>query len=134
MSSLNKVMLIGNLGADPETRATEAGVSITNVNLATSERYKDRNGEQQERTEWHRLVFWDKKSELVQQYCKKGEKIYIEGQLQTRSWEDKEGVKRYTTEVKVNQIVFLGSKNGAANNDEGSVVERAAVTQDELPF
>ncbi|MFW6348104.1 MAG: single-stranded DNA-binding protein [Cyclonatronaceae bacterium] len=111
MSSLNKAMLIGNLGADPEVRYTQNNTAVATLSIATSERYKDRNGELQEKTEWHRVVAWSRLAEVCQNYLKKGNKVYIEGPIETRMWEDKEGQKRYTTEIKALNMVMLDSKN-----------------------
>ncbi|MCY3668389.1 MAG: single-stranded DNA-binding protein [Gemmatimonadetes bacterium] len=120
---VNKVILIGNLGSDPEVRYTPDGVPVANFNLATSESWNDRNtGERQERTEWHRLVLWRKLAEIAQQYLKKGSKIYVEGKLQTRSWDDQSGQKRYTTEIVVNDMQMLDSRGeggGSGYGDEG---------------
>ena len=120
---VNKVILIGNLGSDPEVRYTPDGVPVANFNLATSESWNDRNtGERQERTEWHRLVLWRKLAEIASQYLKKGSKIYVEGKLQTRSWDDQSGQKRYTTEVVVFDIQMLDSRGeggGSGYGDEG---------------
>ncbi|MBC9890050.1 MAG: single-stranded DNA-binding protein [Opitutae bacterium] len=115
---VNKVILIGNLGADPEVKYTPSGVPVANFNLATSESWTDRNGERQERTEWHRLVLWRKLAEIAGQYLKKGSKLYVEGRLQTRSWDDQSGQKRYTTEVVVNDMQMLDSRGEAP--DDGS--------------
>ena len=105
---LNKVMLIGNLGQDPEVRETQSGQTVTNVSLATSEQWTDKNtGEKKEQTEWHRLVFWGKVAEIAGEYLSKGSKIFVEGQLQTRQWEDKAGATRYTTEVRVRDMQML---------------------------
>lgn len=123
MSSLNKAMLIGNLGADPEVRYTQNNTAVATLSIATSERYKDRNGEQQEKTEWHRVVAWSRLAEICQNYLKKGSKVYIEGPIETRMWEDKEGQKRYTTEIKALNMVMLDSKNsgdgGAPMGNQG---------------
>ncbi len=117
---VNKVILIGNLGSDPEVRYTPDGVPVANFNLATSESWNDRNtGERQERTEWHRLVLWRKLAEIAGQYLKKGAKIYVEGKLQTRSWDDQSGQKRYTTEVVVNDMQMLDSRGEAGGRDAG---------------
>ena len=117
---VNKVILIGNLGADPEVRHTPDGVAVANFNLATSESWNDRtSGEKQERTEWHRLVVWRKLAEIAGQYLKKGSKIYVEGKLQTRSWDDQSGQKRYTTEVVVNDFQMLDSRNEAGAGGGG---------------
>jgi single-strand DNA-binding protein len=116
MSSLNKVMLIGRLGQDPEVRYTQSNTAVATLSLATSERYKDGNGEQQERTEWHRVVAWGRLAEICQQYLNKGSLIYVEGPLQTRSWEDNQGQKRYTTEIKALQMTMLDSRGGGQQN------------------
>jgi single-strand DNA-binding protein len=110
MSSLNKVMLIGRLGQDPEVRYTQSNTAVATLNLATNERYKDGNGEYQDKTEWHRVVAWGRTAEICQQYLTKGSMIYVEGPLQTREWEDKQGQKRYTTEVKALQMTMLDSR------------------------
>src|SRR3989339_1874458 len=110
MGNLNKVLLIGRLGQDPEKRVTPGGHSVVSVNLATSERFTDKAGNKQERTEWHRLVFWNKLADLVEQYCKKGSQLYVEGSLQTSEWQDKDGSKRYKTEIVCQNLQFLDSK------------------------
>ncbi len=112
MASINKVILIGNLGADPEVRYAPSGSAIANVTLATTRNWKDKNGEKQEATEWHRVVFYDKLAEIVGEYLKKGRQIYVEGRLQTRKWQDKEGHDRYTTEVVAQEMQMLGSRSG----------------------
>ncbi len=106
--SVNKVILVGRLGRDPETRFTSGGQAVANFTIATDETYKDRNGERQKRTEWHRLVVWGKQAEVVQKFLKKGSQAYFEGRFQTREWQDKEGQKRTTTEVVVTDFRFLG--------------------------
>lgn len=111
MSSLNKAMLIGRLGQDPEVRYTQSNTAVANFSLATNERYKDRNGEFQEKTEWHRIVAWGRTAEICQEYLKKGSLVYIEGPIETREWEDKEGQKRYTTEVKALTMRMLDSRS-----------------------
>lgn len=105
-------MLIGNLGQDPEVRYTQSNTAVATLSIATSERYKDSNGEYQENTEWHRVVAWGRTAEICQQYLTKGSKVYIEGPIQTRQWEDKEGQKRYTTEIKALRMVMLDSPAG----------------------
>jgi len=113
---VNKVILIGNLGRDPEVRYMPNGQAVANVTIATSEAWKDKNtGEQQERTEWHRVVFFRRLAEIAGEYLKKGSKVYIEGKLQTRKWQDQQGQDRYTTEVVANEMQMLDSK-GAGNN------------------
>lgn len=112
MAGVNKAILIGNLGRDPELRYTQNGQAVTNFSLATSENWTDKSGERTERTEWHRIVAWGKTAELCAQYLSKGRTVYIEGRLQTRDWEDKEGVKRQTTEIVANTVQFLGGPRG----------------------
>ncbi|MBO6525152.1 MAG: single-stranded DNA-binding protein [Balneolaceae bacterium] len=119
MSSLNKVMLIGRLGQDPEVRYTQSNTAVATLSVATSERYKDGNGEYQEKTEWHRVVAWGRLAEICQQYLHKGSLVYIEGPLQTRQWEDNQGQKRYTTEVKALQMTMLDSKGSGSGNQGG---------------
>jgi single-strand DNA-binding protein len=124
---INKVILIGNLGKDPETRSFPSGGSITNATLATSDSYKDRDGNMQDRTEWHSLVFHNRLAEVVAQYLRKGSKIYVEGALRTRKWQDKEGKDRYTTEIHVNEMQMLDGKPGeGSGEDRGARRERAA--------
>lgn len=110
MASLNKVILIGNLCADPENKTTPSGANVVNVSLATNESYKDKQGNKVDKAEFHRLVFWNRTSEIVAQYCKKGSQLYIEGTLQTREWTDNDGVKKYTTEIMVRNMQMLDSK------------------------
>ena len=142
---VNKVILIGNLGADPEVRYTPDGVPVANFNLATSENWTDRNGERQERTEWHRIVMWRKLAEIAGQYLKKGSKIYVEGKLQTRSWDDQQsGQKRYMTEVVVNDMQMLDSRGDSAGSGGGQVSNAGPISapetappdeqEDDLPF
>lgn len=110
---VNKVILVGNLGRDPEVRYSPNGQAIANVTIATSESWKDKNtGDKQERTEWHRIVFFGKLAEIAGEYLKKGSQIYVEGRLQTRKWQDKEGQDRYTTEIVANEMQMLGSRQG----------------------
>jgi single-strand DNA-binding protein len=116
---VNKVILIGNLGADPELRYTPSGQAVCDLRLATNESWTDKNGQKQERTEWHRVVFWGKPAEILKQYLAKGQKLYVEGRLQTRSWEDKEGNKRYSTEIVGNDFMFLGGGRGEGGGGGG---------------
>jgi len=116
--SVNKVILVGRLGKDPETRYMTNGEAVTNVTLATSENFKDKNGEKQERTEWHNLVFYRRLAEIAGEYLKKGSQIYVEGRIQTRKWQDKEGKDRYTTEIIVNEMKMLGSKSSGGGSFE----------------
>ncbi len=113
---INKVILIGNLGGDPETRYTPSGSAITNINLATSESWKDKQtGQTQERTEWHRVVFFNRLAEIAGEYLRKGSKVYVEGSLRTRKWQDQAGVDRYTTEIVANEMQMLDSKGGSSD-------------------
>ncbi len=110
---VNKVILVGNLGADPETRYTAGGSAVTNVSLATTDSWKDKqSGEQQERTEWHRIVFWGRLAEIAAEYLRKGSQIYVEGRIQTRKWQGKDGQDRWTTEIVGNEMQMLGSRGG----------------------
>ncbi len=122
MAGVNKVILVGHLGRDPELRYAQSGTAVANATIATTERRKDRDGEWNDATEWHRLVFFGKTAETLSRYCKKGKQLYIEGRLQTRSWEDKEsGQKRYTTEIVVFQMQMLGraSEGGGGGGGGG---------------
>jgi single-strand DNA-binding protein len=112
MASVNKVIIIGNLGRDPETRYMPDGGAITNVSVATTEQWKDKNGEKQEKTEWHRVAFFGKLAEIAGEYLKKGSQVYVEGRLQTRKWQDKDGADKYTTEIVANAMQMLGSRQG----------------------
>src|SRR5450755_4305307 len=112
MASVNKVILIGNLGRDPETRYMPDGGAVTNISVATTDVWKDKGGEKQERTEWHRVAFFGKLAEIAGEYLKKGSQVYVEGRLQTRKWQDKEGVDKYTTEVIADRMQMLGSRQG----------------------
>ena len=120
MASVNKVILIGNLGRDPEVRYAPSGSAICNVTLATSRQWKDKtSGEKQEETEWHRVVFYDRLAEIAGEYLKKGRPVYVEGRLKTRKWTDKDGVEKYTTEIVADQMQLLGSREGMGAGDEG---------------
>jgi single-strand DNA-binding protein len=113
MASVNKVILVGNLGKDPETRYMPNGEAVTNITVATSETWKDKtSGEKQEKTEWHRVTFYRRLAEIAGEYLKKGSQVYIEGRLETRKWQDKEGKDRYTTEIIANEMKMLGSRSG----------------------
>ena len=127
MASLNKVILIGYLGQDPEKRVTSGGHSVVTVSLATTERFNDREGVKQERTEWHRLVFWNKLAEIIEQYCKKGTLLYVEGSIQTKEWLDKDGNKRYTTEVIARSTQILDRLQGGQG--QGTSSQAAAPQQ-----
>ena len=119
MASVNKVILVGNLGRDPETRYTTNGDAVTNIRLATTDTWKDKNGEKQERTEWHNVVFYGRQAEIAGEYLKKGRQIYVEGRIQTRKWQDKEGQDRYTTEIVADRMQMLGSREGAGTPSGG---------------
>lgn len=112
MASVNKVILIGNLGSDPEVRYMPSGDAITNIRIATTDTWKDKNGEKHERTEWHRVAFFGKLAEIAGEYLKKGSQVYVEGRLQTRKWQDKDGQDRYTTEIVADRMQMLGSRGG----------------------
>ena len=121
--SLNKAILIGNLGQDPEVRSTSSGSRVANFSLATSRRWKGQNGEPQEKTEWHRIVAWNNKgstlADVVERFCKKGDKVYVEGSIEYRSWQDREGQTRYTTEINAREILLLGGRGGGSDDAEG---------------
>ena len=126
MASVNKVILLGNLGKDPETRYLPSGDAVTNINIATTEKWKDKSGEQQEHTEWHRIAFFGRLAEVAGEYLKKGAPVYIEGRLQTRKWQDKDGQDRYTTEIRADRMQLLG---GGGKRDDGQDRERTTSTR-----
>ena len=131
---INKVVLVGNLGKDPEMRATQSGAAIANITVATSESWKDKQtGEKKEQTEWHRVVFFNRLAEVVGQYLKKGSQVYIEGRLQTRKWQDKEGQDRYTTEIVASEMQMLGGRNDSPAPQSGTT-GMAPADFDEEPF
>lgn len=117
MASVNKVILIGNLGRDPETRYTTGGDAVTNLNIATSETWKDKAGEKQEKTEWHRVVLFGRQAEIAGEYLKKGRSVYIEGRLQTKKYTDKDGVEKYSTEIVGDRMQLLGSRDGGGDTE-----------------
>ncbi|MAQ20990.1 MAG: single-stranded DNA-binding protein [Gammaproteobacteria bacterium] len=118
---INKVILVGNLGADPETRAMPSGSSVTNIRIATTESWKDKNtGDQQERTEWHSIAFFGRLAEIAGEYLNKGSQVYVEGKLRTRKWQDREGNDRWTTEVVANELQMLGGRAGAGAPAQGA--------------
>ena len=125
MASINKVILIGNLGRDPEVRYMPSGDAVANITIATTETWKDKAGEKQEQTEWHRVAMFGKTAEIAGEYLKKGSQVYIEGKLQTRKWTDKEGQERYTTEIRADRMQMLGSRSGGS--------ERMAPPEDDAP-
>jgi single-strand DNA-binding protein len=151
--SVNKVILIGNLGKDPELKHTSSGAAVAELALATSSKFKDKEGKWQERTEWHRVVLWERLAEIASEYLKKGRSVYIEGRLQTRSWEDKQGQKRYTTEIVASDLVLLGGGGrgedggGSGRSSRGSEMDQSGpgdfdsaparateITDDDIPF
>ncbi len=140
MSGINKVILIGRLGGDPELKYTPGGTAVANFSLATSETWTDKQGQKQEKTEWHRVVVWGKLAELCNQYLAKGRQAYLEGSLQTRSWEDNDGKKKYTTEIVAKTIQFLGGNSqSSGSNDSGpdedySMDTDSNFTSDDIPF
>src|SRR5215216_2392398 len=147
MGSVNKVILVGNLGRDAELRYTPGGAAVATLNLATTEVWNDRSNQRQEKTEWHRVVLWGKQAESLQEYLTKGKQIYVEGRLQTRQWDDKDGNKRYTTEIKADRITLLGGGGGSARAggamDRGGGSQMAGgmdeppmepITDDDIPF
>lgn len=141
MASLNKVMLIGNLGKDPEVRYTTSGQAVASFNLATSEKFKNKSGDWEERTEWHRVTLWGKLAEIAGEYLAKGKTVYIEGRLQTRKWTDRDGNDKYTTEIVGDKMQMLGGKGdggsssgGGARRPAGGGVADTTVSYDEPPF
>jgi len=138
MASVNKVILVGHLGADPEVRYTPSGRAVANFSLATTERFTNKEGEKEERTEWHRIVAWARLGEICGEYLTKGSQVYIEGRLQTRNWEDRDGNKRYTTEIVAQAMQMLGgSKKGgeAASVEESHPSEEpVSIPDDDIPF
>ena len=134
---LNKVMLIGHVGKDPEIKYTQSNVAVANFSVATAESFKDKNGAWQERAEWHRVVAFGKTAEVMGEHLKKGQQVYVEGSLKTRSWDDDKGVKRYLTEVVAFTVQFLGKKDGAASSAESAhenVTREPAPSDEDLPF
>ena len=129
--SVNKVVLVGHLGADPESRFTPSGVAVTTFNMATNESWKNKEGEYEDRTEWHRIVLYGKAAETARKYMKRGQLTYVEGRIRTRSWEDKEGMTRYTTEVLGDRFTMLGRKG---ENQSVAPVEASGDDDDDLPF
>ena len=118
MSSVNKAIIIGNLGRDPEVRFTQGGSAVCNFSVATSEKWRDKDGQNQESTEWHRIVAWGKLAELCGEYLAKGRSVYVEGSIQTREWADKEGQTRYTTEIKAREVKFIGGHGGRGGGQD----------------
>ena len=143
MGSVNKVILVGNLGRDAELRYTPGGAAVATLSMATTEVWNDKAGQRQERTEWHRVVLWGKSAESLTEYLTKGKQIYVEGRLQTRQWDDKDGNKRYTTEIRSDRIVLLsggGGRGAPVDRGEGAGVQATSpepsepLTDDDIPF
>ena len=146
MGSVNKVILVGNLGRDAELRYTPGGAAVATINMATTEVWNDKGGQKQEKTEWHRVVLWGKSAESLTEYLTKGKQIYVEGRLQTRQWDDKDGNKRYTTEIRGDKIVLLGGggrSGGGAPMDRGGDIggghagpaePTEPLSDDDIPF
>jgi single-strand DNA-binding protein len=134
MGSVNKVILVGNLGRDAELRYTPGGAAVSTLNIATTEVFKDREGQKKEDTQWHRVILWGKTAESLQDYLTKGKQIYVEGKLQTRKWKDKDGNDKYTTEVRGDRVVLLsgGGGGGGASRGESGGSSRGAVTDDPM--
>lgn len=142
--SLNKALIIGNLGTDPEVRTTPSGTRVATLSVATSRRWTSPGGDQQERTEWHRVVCWDRLAEICERYLKKGHRIYVEGRIEYRQWEGQDGQTRYTTEIRAGEMIMLGgSGNGGFDRDGGSrrteddfsdFSSEALAGEDDLPF
>ena len=130
MAGVNKVILVGNLGKDPEVRYLDNGVAVANFSLATTENYKNKEGERVSQTEWHNIVLWRGLAEVAEKWLNKGSSVYIEGKIRTRKWEDKEGVTRYSTEILADNMTMLGSKQSLENSEYSQNKER----KDDLPF
>ncbi len=140
---INKVIVVGNLGADPDSRTMPSGNAVTNISVATSESWNDKEtGEKQEKTEWHRVVFFGRLAEIASDYLKKGSQVYVEGKLQTRKWEDKEGNERWTTEIVANQMQMLGERMSQGASNQGNVTKQNTSSNefvdeefdDDIPF
>ena len=130
MAGVNKVILVGNLGKDPEVKYLDNGVAVANFSLATTENYKNREGERVSQTEWHNIVLWRGLAEVAEKYLKKGANIYIEGKIKTRKWEDKEGVTRYSTEVLADNMTMLGGRPTSSEDK----IDETSKSEDDLPF
>lgn len=137
MASLNKALIIGNLGKDPETRYGTDGGAITNISIATTETWKDKQGEKQEKTEWHRVSFFGKLAEIAGEYLKKGSQVYVEGRIQTRKWQDKEGNDKYTTEIVADRMQMLGGRSEESAKPKEKPKAKAGAFddfEDDIPF
>ncbi len=133
--SLNKVMLIGNLGADPEIRSTAGGARVATLSIATSRQWNSQSGERQEKTEWHRVVLWSGLADLADKYMKKGDRIYVEGRIEYRTWEDRDGNTRYSTEINAREVILLSARAGAADAGESAAMSKAGAKEsyDDFP-
>jgi single-strand DNA-binding protein len=127
--SLNKAMIIGNLGSDPEIRSTGSGTRVANFSVATSRSWTGRDGSQQEKTEWHRLVAWDKLADIAERFLKKGDRVYVEGEIEYRSYEDKDGVTKYSTEIRVREMIMLGGREGGSDFGGGGGYQGGATAR-----
>lgn len=132
MSGVNKVILLGRLGADPEVRALESGTKVASIRLATTERYKDKNGVQQENTEWHNVVLWRGLADITEKYLKKGDQIYVEGRIKTRKWTDKDGNDRYNTDIVANEMTMLGGSRSGNTSGGGQAQSQPAQQQNQV--
>ena len=132
MAGINKVILVGNLGKDPEVRHLDSGIAVANFSLATTENYKNKEGERVSQTEWHNIVLWRGLAEVAEKYLKKGANVYIEGKIKTRKWEDKEGTTRYSTEILGDNMTMLGGKSPSENKTEQT--SKSEDPKDDLPF
>ena len=133
-NSVNKVILVGNLGQDPESRFTPQGTAVTNLSIATNETWKNQNGEPQDRTEWHRIVMYGKMAETAAEYMKKGQMVYVEGRLETNEWEDQNQVKRKTTQVRCDNFTMLGRRQEGSQIAENAGSEQVESSDDDIPF
>ena len=134
MAGVNKVILVGNLGKDPEVKYLDNGVAVANFSLATTESYKNKEGEKVSQTEWHNIVLWRGLAEVAEKYLKKGASVYVEGKIKTRKWEDKDGNTRYNTEILVDNMTMLGGKKDSQENSINPSQETASDKADDLPF
>ncbi len=144
--SLNKVQLIGNLGADPDIRSTTSGTRVATLSIATSRRWNDRQGQQQEKTEWHRVVCWDKLAEICERFLKRGDRVYVEGSIEYRQWDGQDGQTKYTTEIRARDLIMLGGRDGggepprsrssstASSGDLSEFSNESLAGEDDLPF
>jgi single-strand DNA-binding protein len=141
MASVNKAIILGNLGRDPELRHTQSGKAVCQLNVATTEKWTDQSGERQEKTEWHRIAVWGRQAENCSQYLSKGRSVYVEGRIETRKWQDKDGNDRYSTEIVADRVQFIGGRDGAGGgrgtddfSDPGPLEPPPASGGDDIPF